>query len=497
MWPDPGGAGLRYTSITARNDSSMPVTNVQAVVEYYDANGQLIETSNSFGDLLWVVGPGEVVGIFDLPPSSAASYSVKVVAGYETEQPPNRVFRINSVSWSPPYGAGTYHFLNVSVTNLNRAIATDVIFQAICHNAEGVYVFGGWGSTLRDLGPGETMTISEYESLEDDPPCEGTPVVTIDATSAPTEPIAVPSSPSSVVASAGEHAATVAWSGADGNGGTITSYTVTASPGGQTMTVNGGQSSALFSGLTGGVPYTFTVRATNVAGTGAPSAPSNAVVPLATPPDTANAVVPLATPPDTAITGGPANGAFALSASARFSYSSTAPGSTFLCKLDSAGRSCGTSSVTFTELSQTTHSFTVAARDSQGDIDPSPTARTWTVPRSNTKLAHSSGWAKRTGSGYYLGTYSQTRSRGATLTANVSGARRLALVATRGEGFGTVKVYLGSTLLKKISLAASTTRKRQLISIASFSRARTGKVRIVVTSSSKTLRIEGLGVATR
>lgn len=77
------------------------------------------------------------------------------------------------------------------------------------------------------------MTISQYQSLEDDPPCEGTPVVTIDATSATTEPIGVPSPPNSVVASPGEHAATVAWSGAAGNGGTITSYTVTASPAGR------------------------------------------------------------------------------------------------------------------------------------------------------------------------------------------------------------------------------------------------------------------------
>lgn len=70
-------------------------------------------------------------------------------------------------------------------------------------------------------------------------------------------------------------------------------------------------------------------------------------------------------------------------------------------------------------------------------------------------------------------------------------------MATRGQGFGTVKIYLGATLLKMISLTASTTRKRHLISIASFSQARTGKVRIVVTTTSKVVRIEGLGVATR
>ena len=110
--------------------------------------------------------------------------------------------------------------------------------------------------------------------------------------SEPTSPVTaapVPGAPTAVVATAGDGEATVAFAPpASAGGAPITSYTATASPGGQTATGDG--SPLVVTGLTNGVSYTFTVAATNSFGDSFPSTPSAAVVPLG-PPGAPTAVV--------------------------------------------------------------------------------------------------------------------------------------------------------------------------------------------------------------
>jgi large repetitive protein len=99
-------------------------------------------------------------------------------------------------------------------------------------------------------------------------------------------PVTVPGAPTIGTATAGDAQAAVAFTPpADDGGSPITSYTVTAkdatdpASGGQAATGTG--SPITVTGLTNGDSYTFTVKATNVAGTGPASAPSNAVTPAA------------------------------------------------------------------------------------------------------------------------------------------------------------------------------------------------------------------------
>jgi hypothetical protein len=96
-------------------------------------------------------------------------------------------------------------------------------------------------------------------------------------------PPPVPDAPTDVSATAGDASASVSWTAAGDNGSAITEYTITASPGGAVATVDGSQTAATVTGLTNGTTYTFTVAATNAFGTGAASAPSNAVTPAGLP----------------------------------------------------------------------------------------------------------------------------------------------------------------------------------------------------------------------
>ena len=88
----------------------------------------------------------------------------------------------------------------------------------------------------------------------------------------------VPGAPVIGTGTAGDTQASVSFTAPPSTGGSaITSYTVTSNPGG--ITATGAASPIILTGLTNGTAYTFTVTATNIAGTGSSSAASNSVTP--------------------------------------------------------------------------------------------------------------------------------------------------------------------------------------------------------------------------
>jgi len=113
-------------------------------------------------------------------------------------------------------------------------------------------------------------------------------------------PCTVPGAPTSVTAAVSgiSGAATVTFTAPVSNGGSaITSYTATSSPGGITSILyQSGGGTFNFTGLTNGTAYTFTVTATNAAGTGPASTASGSVTPYvipASPTPTATSVISL------------------------------------------------------------------------------------------------------------------------------------------------------------------------------------------------------------
>lgn len=107
------------------------------------------------------------------------------------------------------------------------------------------------------------------------------PQVILSAATPPTpDPVFPPGVPSGVVAVSGNGEAIVQWSAPTYIGSfPITHYQVTSSPGNKVCLATAPALSCDVTGLTNGTAYTFTVRALNGAGWGAPSEASNAITP--------------------------------------------------------------------------------------------------------------------------------------------------------------------------------------------------------------------------
>ena len=341
-------------------------------------------------------------------------------------------------------------------------------------------------SILTPLAP-----VATFVPIEDPDPCATVPLPTCDTIAPVTKitksPVTV--SPAGTGGRTKEKTATFEFKAyePDGSGAATTTETPNATfecqltgPG-QTAGFTACTTPKTYSNLTDG-QYTFSVRALDDAST--PNVDAT--------PETFGWTVDT-TAPETTLLSGPST--WVLGKSAAYTYKSSESSSSFACFVDDFGRPCGVGSATV-GFPAGTHTFEVQATDVVGNKDATPAARTSTRPLNNTDLSHK-GFTKAKGSGYFLKTYSVSKRKGAALSTYAAEVKRLALVVTKGKGFGVVKVYLGKKLLKKVSLAARTTRKKQVVNVASFSTARKGKVRVVVASSGKKVVVEGLGIASR
>ena len=118
-----------------------------------------------------------------------------------------------------------------------------------------------------------------------------------------------------------------------------------------------------FPGLADG-SHSFAVQATDAAGNVDPT------------PATLSWTVDTSTPDTTIVSGPPAA---TNSTTALFELTSNKPGATFDCDLDSAGFTLCPASVSFSGLAEGGHTLVARARDTVGNIDPSPATRSWTV----------------------------------------------------------------------------------------------------------------------
>jgi hypothetical protein len=142
-----------------------------------------------------------------------------------------------------------------------------------------------------------------------------------------------------------------------------------------------------------------------------------------------------------------------------------------------------------------TYCFSALARDVNGLVSAWTAERCTVAPLDDRSLSTSGTWSRKTSSSFYRGTYSQSTKLNAKLIRTSAKFKRLYLVATTCSTCGSVKVYLGSTLLRSISLKSTKTVNKKVFAVYSSSTLKSGTISIKVTTSGKTVKIDGLALA--
>ena len=199
-------------------------------------------------------------------------------------------------------------------------------------------------------------------------------------------PYAVPDAPSGVTATPGNQAASVSWTAPFDEGSPITGYSVSDGSGDTCSTT--GATTCAVSGLTNGTAYSFTVTATNAAGTGPASVPSNPVVPV-TVPDAPTGVSAVAGNQSAVVSWTAANSEG--SAITSYTVVASGDGSNETCTTpDGATTTCTVSGLT----NGTAYTFTVTATSTDGTglaSDPSGSVTPSTVPDAPTAVTAAPG----------------------------------------------------------------------------------------------------------
>jgi alpha-tubulin suppressor-like RCC1 family protein len=353
-----------------------------------------------------------------------------------------------------------------------------------------------WGdNTYGELGDGTTVSHDSPEQIGNDTNWRAIGAgyrysVALDNSGGPTAPTA----PTAVHATPSNHGAVVTWQPPPSDGGSpLTSYTITASPGGAAFAIDQSHLSFEMSGLANGTAYTFTVTATNAIGDSPPSPPSNAVIPD----DGA--------PPRVQTTGPSAIVSFA--GPLRVTWIATDPGGIAHYDVQRAVVPWNVTAAPWaswiTATTSTSHSYTVAfgntycfrarAQDKAGHVSGWSSPRCSVFPLRAGQLSYSKGWTGQLTSAVFGGVDYYTKTFGATVTRTGVRAQRLYLVATECASCGTIQVLWNGKVVRAISLYRPTTMRKQLVALATFSRTQAGTLTVRdISGPTKVVIVEGL-----
>ena len=250
-WTAPGGLTRRQQAFTSGSGASNAAGG--------DSDPTRYNTGTTPGGDAWTAdasGLGSAWTLLLAPPATVPNAPQSVTATASNGQA--------TITWSAPTTNGGSAITGYTVTGLPGGTAT----------------VGGstLTATITGLTNGTTysFTVHAANSLGNSAESAFSNNVT------PSAPL--PTAPQNPTATAGDAQASVSWFAPSSDGGSsVQNYTVTAVPGGQTVTTaNGSTLTATVAGLSNGQAYYFTVHATTAAGNGPESTRTNTVTPTGT-----------------------------------------------------------------------------------------------------------------------------------------------------------------------------------------------------------------------
>jgi hypothetical protein len=304
-----------------------------------------------------------------------------------------------------------------------------------------------------------------------------------------------PAAPSAVTATPGDASATVSWTAPTATGNSLLSgYTVTAQPGGQTITVprsnnDDPKTSATFSGLTPGVPYTFSVTANNVFGTSASSPASAPVTVTGTAPK-------ISVAPSAAFL---KNSTFAGSATTsdvpvRVSWGTTA-GSTPVCqqKATRSGLSTMTAALKVSSATATTLNDRLPAAGSPLDYTveaigcnglssgsvASPSYAYHVTQQNATGVTTSGTWSTVQCAACSGASMAETRVAGAAITFPITNAYAAGLVLRAGPQQSPFTVYVDGSYVGQLRADSTTNADRKILFTSTWATAGNHTIKVV------------------
>ena len=257
----------RPITVTATSGLSKVYGAADPTFTYMITSGSLVGTDQFTGALGRAAGTA--VGTYPITQGTlalSANYSLSFVGANFTITKATPTITFTSTAPSAVVGGATYSVTVDSPSPATIVLSIDGLTSTICSISGSTVSFLAVGTCKIDAnqvaGPNWNAAAQAQQS------------VAVGKGS-------VPGQPTGVTGIGLDAAAQISWTAPASNGGSaITAYKVTSSPGGKTCSTTGALTCTV-TGLTNYTPYTFTVTATNHAGTGSASSPSAKVVPRA------------------------------------------------------------------------------------------------------------------------------------------------------------------------------------------------------------------------